>query len=294
MRSMPATRCVFFQGLPGAAPFPALLAACIALVAIVLGACSSKDPDQGSPEATIASARAFVEAGTPERLPDLVYADTPEMRRLLNTAGRLLGNVDELAREVSATFPHEVAQIRERAAEDAKAGKASSLIGQLAQTASRQRGRRGPPRREDRSAIDDASTRFLADPFAFLKEAEGKITTAYVDEETVAILWDGKPALAPIGLVMRRGEDEKWYFMLPTNIPSVAQFMPQTPEQYKIMGAMVATLDKTVVDLRAEVRSGRLTSPDAVARRAGEITFMPAVLIFAAYQSLREKQAAGG
>jgi hypothetical protein len=70
----------------------------------------------------------------------------------------------------------------------------------------------------------------------------------------------------------------------------VRDFMPKTKEQFEIAGGLVAVLDKVVVDLRDEVRSGQLTTLDAVSRRAGEMTFLPAVLTFYAYSKLRDEQ----
>jgi hypothetical protein len=56
------------------------------------------------------------------------------------------------------------------------------------------------------------------------------------------------------------------------------------------MGQMVAVLDKVVIDLRKEVASGQHSSLESVSRRAGEMTFLPAVLTFYAYSQLRDEQ----
>lgn len=270
-------------------------------VLLTLGGCSRDDYAQGTPEETIASASKMVEQGDAEKLPNLVYADNQDMRRLLNTLGRLTGHMEELATELNTRFPEETAALAKKAEEAAKQGKSTSLIGQLAQQGRRQGGRRNRnsrpgERQEQREQFDDAITRLFADPYSFLKDNEGRLTTAYLTDDSVALLWDGKPVLQPIGMVMNKAPDGKWYFVLPTNAPGISGFMPKTPEQYKLMGQMIAVFDKVVVDLQREVASGQHGSLEAVSRRAGEMTFLPAVLTFYAYTQLREEQqkAAGG
>jgi hypothetical protein len=280
--------------------------ACAGALAALTG-CSRTDYPQATPEETIASASQMVEAGNAEKLPNLVYADNPDMRRLLNTLGRATGNLEELAKEINTRYPEETAALAKKAEEAAKQGKSTSLIGQLAQQSRRQgqggrrnRGARSNERpgerQERRDQFDDAITRVFADPYAFLRDNQGRLTTAYLTDDSVALLWDNKPVLQPIGMVMRKADDGKWYFVLPTSAPGISNFMPQTPEQYQLMGQMVAVFDKVVVDLREEVVSGRHPTLESVSRRAGEMTFLPAVLTFYAYSQLREQQqrTAGG
>lgn len=264
-------------------------------VLMTLSGCSRDDYAQSTPEETIASATKMVEQGDAEKLPNLIYADNQDMRRLLNTLGRLTGHMEQLAIELNTRFPEETAELARRAEEAAKQGKSTSLIGQLAQQGRRQGGRRNRntrpgERQEQREQFDDAITRLFADPYSFLKDNDGRLTTAYLTDDSVALLWDGKPVLQPIGMVMNKAPDGKWYFVLPTNAPGISGFMPKTPEQYKLMGQMIAVFDKVVVDLQREVSSGQHSSLEAVSRRAGEMTFLPAVLTFYAYSQLREEQ----
>jgi hypothetical protein len=228
-----------------------------------------------------------------------VYAENPDMRKLLNTLGRMTGHLEELAKEINTRYPQETAELAKKAEEAAKQGKSTSLIGQLGQQGRRQGGRRNRTakpserpgeRQEQREQFDDAITRLFADPYSFLRDNQGRLTTAYLTDDSVALLWDGKPVLQPIGMVMNKAEDGKWYFVLPTNTPGISGFMPKTPEQYKLMGQMVAVLDKVVIDLRKEVASGQHSSLESVSRRAGEMTFLPAVLTFYAYTKLRDEQ----
>lgn len=268
-----------------------LLAATVTIIWSAFSGCSEKSYDQGTPEAAIASARQMIKEGHAEKLPVLIYTETPEMKRLFNTTGKLFGDVEELAIELNKRFPKECQDLAARAELQAKEGKPTTLIGQLAQAAQRQRSkRRGPPSTEDRKAFDDAVTRFFADPYAFIRDSEDKLTTTPLGETQVALLWDKKMILPPIGMIMQQGEDGLWYFVPPTSLPGVKDFMPKTKEQFEIMGGLIAVFDKVVLDLAKEVKEGRLTSLELVSQRAGEMTFVPAVLTFYAYSELRKDQ----
>ena len=271
------------------APRRRFAACAAAAAALALGACSSEEPEQDTPEEVLVTARTLVEKGEAERLPSLLYAENEEMRRLLNRAGRMLGNMEDLAATLQRKFPKEVEELRKNAEEAAKSGKPTSLVGQLAQQSMQRGRRRGPPSQQDRKSFDNAVTRLFADPYAFVRESEGRVTTTYLTDESVAVLWDGKPVLAPIGLTMRV-EGGKWYVVLPTNLPGVANFMPKTKEQYQVMGSLITVLDRVVVDLNREVEEGRLQTLEAVSRRAGEMTFLPAVLTFYAYAKVVDEQ----
>jgi hypothetical protein len=267
-------------------------------VLLAVPGCSRDPYSQDTPEETISSARLMIEKGEASKLPRLVYAESEDMRRWLNRTGKLLGNLQSLSGSIQEKYPKEVSELSARAQEAAKQGKATSLIGQLSSQMRQQQrsgartnrgGRRGgPPRGEARDDFNDAVTRVFADPYAFLKESEGKLTAVMMDDETYALQWEGKPVLAPLGMLMKKGEDGKWYFVLPTNVPGASQFLPKTKEQWDIMGKLVVTLDKVVADLDREIRDGRLETLPAVSRRAGEMTFAPAVMVFYAYAQYTE------
>lgn len=274
----------------------AILAGMGAAGAMGLSGCSREDINQDSPEATILAARQLVETQQAEKLPKLIYAESDDLRKLYNTLGRMLGHAEELAVELQKRFPEDMKELATRAEQQAKEGKPTTLLGQIARQAQRSnpiggnRRRQGPPSPADRQAFNDALTRFFADPYAFLRESEGRLTTVPMTDDLVALQWDKKMILPPIGMVMQRGEDGKWYFVLPTSMGGVRDFMPKTKEQFEIAGGLVAVLDKVVVDLRDEVRGGQLTTLESVSRRAGEMTFLPAVLTFYAYTKLRDEQ----
>lgn len=268
--------------------------------AVAIGACSRDPYPQGTPEETLASAQLMVKNGEAEKLPRLIHADNPDMRRWLNTVGRLLGDVEALAKTINDKYPGEVAELRRKAEEAAKEGRATSLVGQLVlqsrgvagSRAGRSRGGQAKDRSQTRDDFNDALTRLFTDPYAFLSDTQGRLTVLEVDDETAAILWDEKPVLPPVGMVMRKETDERWYIVLPTNVPGADKFMPKDKEQWEILGKLVVTLDKMTIDLNREVAEGRHASLASVSRRAGEMTFVPAVMVVYAYGKYAEGEKA--
>jgi len=268
-----------------------LVATVCVVVAFPLGGCK-RDLPRDTPEATLASARKVVAEGRADLLGDFLYADTPEMRRLWTDAGIVMGNLQDLAKALQARFPEEVAKLRADAEASAKAGKPTGLVAQLAGQVRGGRQSRPNPQQMDqnRGGFEDALTSIFVDPYAWLEGAEGRLTTEEVDDETVAVLWDGKPVLAPIGLTMRQGDDENWYFVLPTGMAGVRNFMPKTPEQYEVFGSFLATLDNVIRDLTDDVNAGRVSSLDQLSKNAGEKAFIPAVMVFYSYSRLLDEQ----
>jgi hypothetical protein len=249
------------------------------------------------PQATIESAKQVIADGRPDRLGEFLYADSPDMRRLMDDAGILLGHLSDLGEAVQARFPEEVAALKAQAA----SGKTPSLFTQMTSQIRGGAAARRPPNPAQgdqmRAAFDMALKQLFSDPYGWLREAEGRLSTEEVDDETVALLWDGKPLFAPLGLTMRLdSRDEQWYFVLPTGAPGVSRFMPKTPEQFEIFGSVLATFDNVVVDLTTDVKAGRITSLDRLGQVAGEKTFIPAVMTLYAYSRAVEtqrKEAAG-
>lgn len=269
--------------------------------ALALGGCGEGvSPKQSTPEETMATARAFLTADEGERLHELVYATSPDMRQFLSRSGRMLGNLEKLSDVIQQKWPEDVARLQQRAEEAAKAGKPTGLLGQVVGQATRRQGNRqagrpgsrrgGPPAAEQRKGFDDGITRLFADPYAFVRESEGKLAAVYMTEDQRALTWDGKPVLAPLGMTMRLGEDGKWYFELPLNIPGVSGFVPKTKEQWELFGGVITVLDRVIVDLTKEIETGQLQTLEAVSRRAGEMTFVPAAMVLYAYTKLREEQ----
>ncbi len=110
---------------------------------LLLTACGGVDRD--TPEAAIASARKVVQEGRADKLGQFIYADSKDMRKLMNRFGVFLGNIQKLGDAVQEKFPKEVGELKAKAAETAKNGKAASLLTQMTSQMSRQRGKIKPP-----------------------------------------------------------------------------------------------------------------------------------------------------
>jgi hypothetical protein len=246
---------------------------------------------QDTPEAVLASAKKMVQNGDADRLPDLIYAPTPQMRDLLNELGTVLGSLQDLAREVQRSYPEEVAALRAEAEASALKGGASGFIqkvigqaGPLGDGRGRRGGRSpaGAAEIEDRRRLfDNAMKEVFADPYGWLAQSEGRLTVRTWTEDDGALLWDGKPVFG-IGLPLHR-EGGKWYLMLPTNAPGVSRMMPRSKETWQIMGDLMSVFDNMIRDLTRDVRAGRAPRLEDLGHRAGEKAFVPAVLVFFSY-----------
>ncbi len=179
----------------------------------------------------------------------------------------MLGHLQDLAVAINDRFPEEVAEAKARAEADAKAGRGLSLLQQFNPA---QRPRGGPRSGPDQQQWNDLLQAIATDPYAWLTDAEGRLSYVEIDDERVAVLWDEKPVLPPLGLVIQQFQGQ-WSVVLPLNsIPMSSRFLPQTPEEYAIWGSILQAVDNVVIDLEADVREGRLTSLDALARTTGE------------------------
>jgi len=190
-----------------------------------------------------------------------------------------------------------MADLAARTEEAAKKGKATSLIAQMTKNMRggggnrRSRAKQSVAQREEtQQALNDALKRLFADPYGWLKESEARMSTAYLTDDTVAVLWDEKPIMPPIGLVMKKADD-KWFFVLPTNVPGLNSFMPKTKDEYFIWGKIVHTFDNVVSDLKKDVEVGSLTTLEGVAQRAGEKAFLPAAMVFMSLSSYKDAKA---
>lgn len=268
----------------------------LGLASLLMVGCAD-EYGQDTPEQTIATAKMLVEKGQARKLGNLIYAENEDMRRLLNQMGVFMGNVQQLSASIELKFPEEMAELKARTEEAAKQGKATSLLTQMT-AGMRQGGNRRnrakqsvAQREQAEQAFNDALKRLFADPYAWIKESESRITTTYLTDDTTALLWDGKPILPPIGMVMKKDDEGKWFFLLPTNLPGAGSFMPKTKDEYFIWGKIIFTFNNVVVDLKKDIDSGSLTSLEGVAQRAGEKAFLPAAMVFMSLSSYKDAKA---
>lgn len=260
----------------------------------MLGGCSRYPQD--TPSATLASARKMVQEGHAEKLQQLLYAENPQFRRVLKRLGVLLGHVQDLGRTINEKFPAEVAELRKQAEEAAKSGEASSLIGRAMMGELGGGRRRGGPSvdpDQTRASIDRFFKELFADPYGWLERSENRLSTVTIADDSAAVLWDEKPIFPPIGLSMRE-EGGEWYFVLPTNLPGVSNVMPKNDTEYDIWIKLVTVIDKVVIDLEKDVKSGKVKDLRALSEAAGEKAFIPVAIGVVAYGKAveaREKEA---
>lgn len=286
-----------------------LAAAVLVAVIALLPGCSRYDQD--TPDSALASARKMVAEKHAERLPDLIYADSKDMRKLLTQLGQTLGALQDLALAVQKAYPEEIAKLAADAEAAAKNGEAASFIQKMMSQASSGMQRSGLRRRgggaapqipagdpdEMRHTFDNALKEVFADPYGWLAKSEGRITTQSIGDDLAAIMWDGKPVFG-VGMMMQRDKG-KWYIVLPTNFPGVSQIMPKSPEGWEIIGGLFQVFDNAFTDLATDVKKGKCKRLDELASRAGEKMFLPAAMVVFAYSQLidadrKAQRAAGG
>ncbi len=268
----------------------ALALALTTLFASVLPACDRAPIySQATPTDVIRSAAQMVKDNRADLLPNLLYAENDEMRRLYRALGTFLKHTQELAQSLQTKFPEEVNKLKKQGEEAAKKGQATTLFGQLAQAQSRSR--RGPPDKSQQEAFNAALKRIFVDPYGSLDDGVERLSTTPINDDVAAIMVDGKPMLAPLGLTMRRvktDDREIWAVVPPLNIPGVANFVPKTKEEFQIWGSLIKTFDNVVVDLTKDVNSGAMKSLDDVSKKAGEKAFIPAAMTVFAYTQAME------
>lgn len=267
-----------------------LPAACALAVALV--ACERRPAaySQATPDALIASARSMVQARQTLRLQELIYAEDDLERAFLVRVGKLLGHLHELTLEVQAKFPKEMDKLRadaEAAAKDAarkgQATGAGALVNQLI-AAGRQQTRE---QRED--VAQNLIKNLFSDPYGWLSDQSGRLTSELISDDQAALLWDGKPILPPVGLALRK-VDDKWFVVPPLNLPFISKYRPRTKPEWNMWASVVKLFDNAIIELRDEVKAGQVAGFSDVSRKAGEKIFMPAAIAFIAISKHYEKK----
>ncbi|MCC6675529.1 MAG: hypothetical protein IT436_00160 [Phycisphaerales bacterium] len=256
-----------------------------AALAVVLAAGCRREPSysQASADEVIQSAKLMVKNGRADRLTDLIYAENADMRGLYKKLGGMLRSAQTLTLTLNEKFPKEVAALRAKAEQAAKDGKGSGLFGRLTGEARRGARRAATGERPNQGdAMDSAFKQILTDPYGWLDENSSKLATTPINDDMAAVTWDGKPVFPPLGLVIKK-DGEKWFLVLPTNLPGVSGFMPKTKDEFAIWRSLIRTFDNAVVELNEDVKTGKARSLDDVARKAGEKAFVPAGIAFIAY-----------
>lgn len=262
----------------------------VAVLAAGVTGCGRAEPEysRSSPEAAIDSAKRMVADGNAERLAELIYAEDEYQRAVLDRFGSMLGHWQDLAAAVAERFPEEVNGLKEQAREAAARGEAGSMLGGLLTGQRVPRQRRNAGGEGQREAFEASIKQLFADPYGWLEGAESKLDYQYIHDDAVALTWDKRMILPPVGLVMERDSTGQWAVVLPTRLPVVREVMPKTPEEYAIWGSLVRVFDNLAIDLEKDVREGKVATLEDLSRRAGERAFPVAVLVVYAYSRLKD------
>lgn len=250
----------------------------VATGVIVLGGLGKRSYSQATPDDLVNSAVLMVKNGDARLLPNLILAESDDMRGTLNRLGILLGHMQKLADSIAKTFPDDIARYRAEAEQAIESGKPPAVLGTLLEQMG---GRDRPPTAEEDEAMRDLVARIFADPYAWIEQNEGRLSTVEVAEDLASVLVDGKPAMG-VGLTLKRDAD-KWYFALPTHLPPVTRIMPKAPEQWRMINSLIKILDNTVLELTDDVQTGRLRNLKAIGDKAQEKVIFPGGIWLAAY-----------
>lgn len=222
----------------------------------------------------------MVENQDARKLPDLVYADTPDMRRALNRLGRLLDRAQSTALVLAEAFPDEADEARKRL----EASGGSINLRSIGRS------------RDPGAAAYDTLAAILAEPYAFLQGQRQRLSTIELSDETSAITLDGSPVLPPFGLALRKApgsEDQAntpgdWYVVAPLNLPFLSRFTPRNEVHWTIIAALFRAWENVLSDIEAKVQSNKITSLEEAAREAGKMGFPPTIAILIAYRASLE------
>lgn len=249
----------------------------MALGLVVAGCERKQEYPQGTPDEVIASAVEMVKRGETSRLTGLVYADSPEMRVVLDRLGRLLENMQGLSAAARERFPEEFAKMRAEAEAAAASGKSTTLLGTLMSQAGR--GRRGNANPDQARQLIN---QLFADPYGWLEVNAKRLSTVNADDTTAYVLLDGQPAIPIIGLPMRR-EKDRWYVALPTGVPPINQFWPRSREQWSILASIIKVVDNAVAETTNDVRAGAVSDMTGLIDKISDKALFPAGIAFVAF-----------
>ena len=142
----------------------------------------------------------------------------------------------------------------------------------------------GRPSAETEDTIRQVIAKLFADPFGWIDQNSGRLSTLSVADDQATITLDGQP-VGGIGIPLTLAEDGNWYIALPIGMPPVSDIMPKAPQQWMMLNSLVKLLDNTVMELTDDVRSRRLQNLESIGTKAQEKIIFPGGLWFAAYSA---------
>ncbi|MFT3685144.1 MAG: hypothetical protein QM783_09510 [Phycisphaerales bacterium] len=257
----------------------------VAVFAAILIATQRKEYSQATPEDVLASAIQMVKDGNTERLSDLIYADNVEYRSTLSRLGHLFGTMQGLGKAMLQAFPKEVTAARDRLKDELEGkseGIATALMTANPNGPIRFDQPKTPQERAEREQqFQDFTTRLFADPFGWLESGSARLSVERIADDAAVVKFDKTPILG--GVLTIRKYDDRWWFVLPLNLPGVNQYTPQTRNEWAIVASLIKVIDNAMGELRDDVKAGKAATVQRVSELAGEKAFIPAAIVFVMY-----------
>lgn len=253
---------------------------CVCVVIASVGCGRKRTYSQATPEDVVKSAVEMVKGNDAGQLPNLVYADSEEMRALMDRVGVLFQHLQELSRAASKRWPEEYAQMQADALKSATE-KTPGLLGMMAQ-AGGGRGARRAGAGQNPDQIRDMFNAVLADPYGWIDRNASRLSAIKTTDDLGAVLVDGEPAIPVIGLPLKKDGD-KWYVALPTNMPPISSFWPRTRQQWVILNCFVQVIDNAVVSVTKAVEEGQVGNIKQLTDKLQEKAIFPGMLVLAPY-----------
>ncbi len=238
--------------------------------------------NQSTPDVVLRAAVGMIKNGETKKLSNLLYADTPEMRSVLNQLGTVLESMQQLSVSSAKRFPAEFQRLQDDALAAAEDPKNKSLVGQF-MIGMNEFGNGKPTGRQPNSDdIRNAFSAILADPFGWIDRNAARLTTVKTADDTASIMFDGQPAIPVVGLPMRMANG-KWYIVLPLNVAPISGVMPRTRQQWSIVGSVLKVTDNAMIDLRNDVDAGRVVGLKNLTDKFQDKVLFPIAIAFASY-----------
>lgn len=250
--------------------------------------------EQDSPEVLFASARRMVSEGRADLLTELAYANSDAEREVLRGIGGVLGAVQNAGYAAARAFPDEIERIRQQALDAASEGKASSILSMIGQGMGMGRSRGNIFSESDDPGADVVGS-LLADPYGWIERNGDKLGVMTMGDRMAGVTWDGKPVLQPFPMLLELREDDKWYVMLPTNLPGVRQAIDEViedEERRRMLLLILQSVRQAFDDLAEGMRSGQIRNLDHAANKLGEYAMPPVglgMIAFGRYMEIAQE-----
>ncbi len=237
---------------------------------------------QSSPDDVIRSAVSMIKNGQTRNLTNLIYADGPEMRAVLNQLGRTLESMQHLSVSSAKRFPAEFQKLQDDALAAAEDPKNKSLVAQLMVGMNEFGNGKSSGRQPNADDVRNAFSAILADPFGWIDRNAARLSAKKTADDTASVMFDGEPAIPVVGLPMRM-ENGKWFIQLPLSMPPLSGVMPRTPQQWSILGSVFKVTENAMVELQKDVEAGRVSGLKGLTDKFQEKVLFPIAIAFASY-----------